>query len=146
LPRAGRLTVFDRSWYGRILVERVEGFALTDEWMRAYAEINEFEEQLVQHGTVLAKFWIQITKDEQYRRFKERETIAYKKWKLTDEDWRNRANWEAYELAVNEMVERTSTRQTPWVLIEGNDKNHARIKIIRTVCDRLRQRLAQTAS
>ncbi|HXP95512.1 MAG TPA: polyphosphate kinase [Telmatospirillum sp.] len=146
LPRAGRVTVFDRSWYGRILVERVEGFALTDEWMRAYAEINEFEEQLAQHGTVLAKFWIQISKDEQYRRFKERETIAYKKWKLTDEDWRNRANWEAYELAVNEMVERTSTRQAPWVLIEGNDKNHARIKIIRTVCDRLRERLAKDAT
>jgi polyphosphate kinase 2 (PPK2 family) len=146
LPRAGRVTVFDRSWYGRVLVERVEGFALTDEWMRAYAEINEFEEQLVQQGVVLAKFWIHITKEEQYRRFKERETIAYKKWKLTDEDWRNRANWEAYELAVHEMVERTSTRQTPWVLIEGNDKNHARIKILRTVCERLRHRLEQPAA
>lgn len=146
LPRAGRVTVFDRSWYGRVLVERVEGFALTDEWMRSYAEINEFEEQLVQQGVVLAKFWIHINKDEQYRRFKERETIAYKKWKLTDEDWRNRANWEAYELAVNEMVERTGTRQAPWVLIEGNDKNHARIKILRTVCERLRDRLAQAPS
>ncbi|PKU24321.1 polyphosphate kinase [Telmatospirillum siberiense] len=146
LPRAGRVTVFDRSWYGRVLVERVEGFALVDEWMRAYAEINEFEEQLAQHGTVLVKFWIHITKDEQYRRFKERETIAYKKWKLTDEDWRNRANWEAYELAVNEMVERTGTRQAPWVLVEGNDKNHARIKILRTVCERLRERLALTTA
>jgi polyphosphate kinase 2 (PPK2 family) len=144
LPRSGRVTVFDRSWYGRVLVERVEGFALTDEWMRAYAEINEFEEQLVQQGTVLAKFWIHITKDEQYRRFKERETISYKKWKLTDEDWRNRANWEAYDLAVNEMVERTSTHQAPWVLIEGNDKNHARIKILRSVCERLRHRLDQS--
>ncbi len=146
LPRSGRVTVFDRSWYGRVLVERVEGFALTDEWMRAYAEINEFEEQLIQQGVVLVKFWIHITKDEQYRRFKERETIAYKKWKLTDEDWRNRANWDAYELAVNEMVERTGTRQAPWALIEGNDKNHARIKILRTVCDRLRQRLGQAAA
>jgi polyphosphate kinase 2 (PPK2 family) len=114
--------------------------------MRAYAEINEFEEQLIGQGVVLAKFWIHITKDEQYRRFKERETIAYKKWKLTDEDWRNRANWEAYELAVNEMVERTGTHQAPWVLIEGNDKNHARIKILRTVCERLRQRLASATA
>lgn len=141
LPRAGRLTMFDRSWYGRVLVERVEGFALVDEWMRAYAEINEFEEQLVQRSAVLIKFWIHITKDEQYRRFKERETIAYKKWKLTDEDWRNRANWDAYELAVNEMVERTSTRHAPWVLVEGNDKNHARVKILRTICARLKERL-----
>lgn len=146
LPRAGRVTVFDRSWYGRILVERIEGFALVDEWMRAYAEINEFEEQLAQQGTVLVKFWIHITKEEQYRRFKERETITYKKWKLTDEDWRNRANWEAYELAVNEMVERTGTREAPWVLVEGNDKNYARIKILRTVCDRLRDRLSRTPS
>ncbi|MDR3435136.1 polyphosphate kinase [Telmatospirillum sp.] len=143
LPRAGRVTVFDRSWYGRVLVERIEGFAVADEWMRAYAEINDFEEQLVQHGAVLVKFWIHITKDEQYRRFKERETIAYKKWKLTDEDWRNRANWDAYVLAVNDMVERTSTRQAPWVLVEGNDKNYARLKILRTVCERLRLRLEQ---
>jgi polyphosphate kinase 2 (PPK2 family) len=146
LPRSGRVTVFDRSWYGRVLVERIEGFALTDEWMRAYAEINEFEEHLIQQGVVLVKFWIQITKEEQYRRFKERETIAYKKWKLTDEDWRNRANWEAYELAVHEMVERTSTRQAPWVLIEGNDKNHARIKILRTVCEQLRRHLTLSKS
>ncbi len=141
LPRAGRLMVFDRSWYGRVLVERVEGFALSDEWMRAFAEINHFEEQLINRGMVLAKFWIHITKAEQYRRFKERETIAYKQWKLTDEDWRNRAKWESYELAVNEMVERTSTFAAPWTLIEGNDKNFARIKIIQTVCDRIRQRL-----
>ena len=141
LPRAGRVTVFDRSWYGRVLVERIEGFATAEEWMRAYAEINDFEEQLVQHGTVLVKFWIHITKDEQYRRFKERETITYKKWKLTDEDWRNRAKWEEYEVAVNEMVERTSTTEAPWVLVEGNDKNFARIKVIRTVCERLKARL-----
>lgn len=141
LPRAGRVTVFDRSWYGRVLVERIEGFAVAEEWARAYAEINDFEEQLVEQGIVLIKFWIHIDKDEQYRRFKERETISYKKWKLTDEDWRNRANWDAYVLAVNEMVERTSTRQAPWVLVEGNDKNFARIKVLRTVCDRLRDRL-----
>lgn len=141
LPRAGRVTVFDRSWYGRVLVERIEGFATNEEWMRAYAEINDFEEQLVQEGTVLVKFWIHISKDEQYRRFKERETIAYKSWKLTDEDWRNRAKWDQYEQSVHEMVERTSTGHAPWVLVEGNDKNHARIKIIRTVCDHLRKRL-----
>ena len=142
LPRAGRLTAFDRSWYGRLLVERVEGFALPEEWTRAYAEINDFEEQLIQHGIVLCKFWIHITKDEQYRRFKQRETIPYKVWKLTDEDWRNRAKWDDYEIAVNEMVERTSTGEAPWVLVEGNDKNFARIKIIRTLCDSLRQRLS----
>ena len=141
LPRAGRLRVFDRSWYGRVLVERVEGFALPEEWMRAYAEINEFEELLVRHGTVLVKFWLHITKEEQYRRFKERETIPYKSWKLTDEDWRNRAKWDEYTVSVNEMVERTSTREAPWVLVEGNDKNFARVKIIQSVCDHLRQRL-----
>lgn len=141
LPRAGRVTVFDRTWYGRVLVERIEGFATAAEWMRAYAEINDFEEQLVQEGCVLVKFWVQITKDEQYRRFKERESIAYKKWKLTDEDWRNRAKWDQYEAAVHEMVERTSTGHAPWVLVEGNDKNYARIKILRTVCEHLRKRL-----
>jgi polyphosphate kinase 2 (PPK2 family) len=143
LPRAGRVTIFDRSWYGRVLVERIEGFAVADEWMRAYAEINDFEEQLVGQGSVLVKFWIHITREEQYRRFKERESIPYKQWKLTDEDWRNRANWDAYVQAVNDMVERTSTRQAPWVLVEGNDKNHARIKILNTVCERLRERLKQ---
>ncbi|MDK9721368.1 MAG: polyphosphate kinase [Rhodospirillales bacterium] len=143
IPRAGRLTIFDRSWYGRVLVERVEGFARTEEWQRAYSEINDFEEQIAQHGTVLAKFWVHITKDEQYRRFKERETIAYKKWKLTDEDWRNRAKWDDYEIAVNELVERTSTRHAPWILVEGNDKSFARVKIIQSVADLLKKRLAK---
>lgn len=143
IPRAGRLTVFDRSWYGRVLVERIEGFARDEEWQRAFSEINDFEEQITQHGTVLVKFWVHITKEEQYRRFKERETIAYKKWKLTDEDWRNRAQWEQYETAVNEMVERTSTRTAPWVLVEGNDKGYARVKIIQTVADQIKKRLAR---
>ncbi len=143
MPRAGRLTLFDRSWYGRVLVERVEGFARDEEWHRAFSEINDFEEQIAFHGTVLAKFWVHITKEEQYRRFKERETIAYKKWKLTDEDWRNRAKWDDYETAVNEMVERTSTRQAPWILVEGNDKNYARVKIIQSVADLLKKRLAK---
>ena len=109
--------------------------------MRAYSEINEFEEDLVSHGIVLAKFWLHITKDEQYRRFKERETVSYKKWKLTAEDWRNRAKWENYAAAVHEMVERTSTVSAPWTLVEGNDKNYARIKVIRATREALHRRL-----
>jgi len=138
LSRAGRLTIFDRSWYGRVLVERVEGFALREEWMRAYSEINEFEEQLVAHGTVLVKCWVHITFEEQLRRFKEREKTRHKQWKLTAEDWRNRGKWHDYEQAVNDMVERTSTRLAPWTLIEGNDKNFARLKVLRTIGDRMR--------
>ncbi|KAB2931422.1 MAG: polyphosphate:AMP phosphotransferase [Candidatus Contendobacter sp.] len=142
LPRAGRVTIYDRSWYGRVLVERIEGFARTREWQRAYAEINDFEAQLVERGIVLVKFWLHITPDEQLRRFKEREQIAYKAWKLTDEDWRNRERWGEYELAVNDLVERTSTRQAPWTLIEANDKRHARIEVLRTLCERLETALA----
>jgi polyphosphate:AMP phosphotransferase len=137
LARRGRVTIFDRSWYGRVLVERVEGFASEPEWMRAYAEINEFESQLVDHGIVVVKYWIHITKAEQLRRFKARETAAYKRWKLTDEDWRNRKQWDAYEHAVNDMVERTSTRQAPWTLVEANDKYFARLKVLETACARL---------
>ena len=137
LSRAGRVTIFDRSWYGRVLVERVEGFASEQEWKRAYSEIGDFEEQLVEHGTVVVKYWVHITKDEQLRRFKAREKERYKQWKLTDEDWRNRAKWADYERAVNEMVERTSTRLAPWTLIEGNDKYFARLKVIKTACDHL---------
>ena len=116
LPRAGRLTIFDRSWYGRVLVERVEGFAAEPEWRRAYSEINEFEDELVDHGIVLIKYWVHITQDEQLKRFKEREKAQYKQWKLTDEDWRNRQKWKDYEGAVNDMVEQTSTRVAPWTL------------------------------
>jgi AMP-polyphosphate phosphotransferase len=137
LSRAGRITLFDRSWYGRVLVERVERFATEEEWRRAYAEINEFEQQLTRHGTVLLKCWIHITKDEQFKRFKERETIPHKQWKLTEEDWRNRENWDAYELAANDLVEHTSTNAAPWVIVEGNDKAYARIRVITTLCDRL---------
>jgi polyphosphate:AMP phosphotransferase len=137
LSRAGRLTIFDRSWYGRVLVERVEGFASEPEWMRAYSEINEFEDELVDHGIVLIKYWVHITQDEQLRRFKEREKARYKQWKLTDEDWRNRAKWGDYERAVNDMVERTSTRVAPWTLVEGNDKYFARLKILKTACSRI---------
>jgi polyphosphate kinase 2 (PPK2 family) len=142
LTRAGRITIFDRSWfdrswYGRVLVERVEGFATEDEWKRAFAEINEFEEQLTDHGILLLKFWEHITKDEQLARFKAREETPHKRWKLTEEDWRNREKWDDYELAVNDIVEHTSTHTAPWVLIEGNDKRFARIKVINTFCDRL---------
>jgi len=137
LSRAGRVTVFDRSWYGRVLVERVEGFCSEEAWRRAYAEINDFEAQLAEHGTVLAKFWLHITPEEQLARFKSRETIDYKKWKLTDEDWRNREKTPAYEIAINDMVERTSTRLAPWTLVEANNKNYARVKVLTTVCDAL---------
>jgi len=143
LPRAGRVTIYDRSWYGRVLVERIEGFARTREWQRAYAEINDFEAQLAERGIVLLKFRLHITSDEQLRRFQEREQIAYKAWKLTDEDWRNRERWADYELAVNDMVERTSTRQAPWTLVAANDKRHARIEVLRTLCERLESALAQ---
>ncbi|HXE80345.1 MAG TPA: polyphosphate:AMP phosphotransferase [Vicinamibacterales bacterium] len=141
LPRAGRVTIFDRSWYGRVLVERVEGFAAREEWKRAYGEINQFEDQLVAHGIVLVKFWLHITPDEQLRRFKERQQSPLKNWKITDEDWRNRKRWAAYETAVNEMVERTSTLEAPWTLVEGNDKYFARIKVLKTVCERLKEAL-----
>jgi polyphosphate kinase 2 (PPK2 family) len=133
LPRAGRVTIFDRSWYGRVLVERVEGLTPVEVWTRAYGEINEFEDHLTADGIVLVKCWIHITHDEQLRRFEERAKSPQKSWKLGDEDWRNRDKWDAYELAVNEMVARTSTRRAPWTLVEGNDKNFARIKVLKTV-------------
>jgi polyphosphate:AMP phosphotransferase len=137
LARRGRVTIFDRSWYGRLLVERVEGFASEPEWTRASAEINQFESQLIAHGIVLVKFWIHITKDEQLRRFRARLKASYKRWKLTDEDWRNRKQWAAYERAANDMVERTSTGLAPWTLVEANDKYFARLKVLETVCQRL---------
>ena len=141
LARRGRVTIFDRSWYGRVLVERIEGFASEGEWTRAPFEINQFESQLVAHGIVLVKCWIHITRDEQLRRFRARARSAYKRWKLTDEDWRNRKQWAAYELAVNDMIERTSTSQAPWTLVEANDKRFARLKVLTTVCERLEDRL-----
>ena len=134
LSRAGRMTIFDRSWYGRVLVERVEGFAQEAEWKRAYAEINDFEDQLVRHGIVLCKFWFHISKEEQLARFKAREGTPYKRWKLTDEDWRNREKWDEYEEAVDDMIEHTSTMLAPWTLVEANDKRFARVKVLKTVC------------
>jgi polyphosphate:AMP phosphotransferase len=146
LPRAGRMTIFDRSWYGRVLVERVEGFASEDEYRRAYGDINRYEEQLIIHGILLVKFWIHITKDEQLRRFRDRKLVEYKRWKITGDDWRNRRRWDDYTLAVNEMVERTSTRIAPWTLVEGNDKNFARIKVLSTLADRMERRLRKKAT
>jgi len=143
LSRAGRITIFDRSWYGRVLVERIEGFASEPEWRRAFAEINDYEEQLTDHGIVLLKYWIHITEDEQLERFRLREQTPHKQWKLTDEDWRNREKWGDYELAVNDIVEHTSTHRAPWVLVEGNDKRFSRIKVIQTFCERLEAALAE---
>ncbi len=134
IPRAGSVTIYDRSWYGRVLVERVEGFAAEEEWQRAYAEINEFEEQLVEHGIVLVKVWIHLSREEQKRRFADREKKAHKRWKLTEEDWRNRERWTDYETAVHDMVARTSTPIAPWILVEGNDKRYARIRILDVLC------------
>jgi len=137
LSRTGRFMIFDRSWYGRVLVERVEGFATDLEWRRAYAEINAFEQQLVAYGIVLVKFWLHVSPEEQARRFQSRADFPYKRWKLTDEDWRNREKRGRYELAVNDMIERTSTPIAPWVLVEAEDKRYARIKVLKSVCESL---------
>jgi polyphosphate:AMP phosphotransferase len=136
-PRAGRMLIFDRSWYGRVLVERVEGFATTAEWMRAYDEIRNFEEMLMENGTPLCKFWLHIDPDEQLRRFEEREKTGYKKYKITEEDYRNRGKWRDYEMAANEMINRTDTTAAPWHIVPANDKRSARIQVLRTVCDAL---------
>jgi polyphosphate:AMP phosphotransferase len=141
LPRTGRVAIFDRSWYGRVLVERVEGFCDEDDWLRAYAEINDFEHQMADAGAVVIKFWLQISDEEQLERFKERQDTEFKRFKITDEDWRNREKWEAYVSAVCDMVDRTSTGLAPWTLVEANDKKYARVKVLKTVCERLEQAL-----
>ena len=135
LPRRGRLTVFDRSWYGRVLVERVEGFCSEYDWLRAYNEINEFEAQLVDSDMVVVKYWLSISADEQLKRFEAREKTGFKRYKITDEDWRNRERWADYEQAVCDMVDRTSTEQAPWTLVAANSKYHARIQVLKTLCD-----------
>ena len=139
IPRAGKMLIFDRSWYGRVLVERVEGLAAEAEWQRAYSEINAFEQELVEANTVLLKFWLHVDPDEQLRRFQERERTAYKKYKITDEDYRNRGQWDAYVAAVHEMVERTSTPDAPWHLVPANDKRFARVQVLETISDALKQ-------
>jgi len=141
VPRKGRFTIYDRSWYGRVLVERIEGFCAEADWMRAYAEINDFEEQLARAGAVICKFWLQISKDEQLRRFKEREKTRFKRFKITAEDWRNRDKWDAYQEAGSDMIERTSTAHAPWTLVEANDKYHARVKVLETVVRALEEAL-----
>lgn len=137
MPRRGRLTIFDRSWYGRVLVERVEGFCSKADWMRAYSEINDFEAQLARHDIVVVKFWLAISKEEQLKRFNEREQVGFKRFKITEEDWRNREKWADYEMAVCDMVDRTSTEIAPWTLVEANDKQFARIKILQTLCKKI---------
>jgi len=137
VPGMGGMALFDRSWYGRVLVERVEGFAREPEWRRAYQEINDFEEQLVEHGVVLLKLWLHISPEEQLRRFEERKQVERKQHKITEEDWRNRDKWSAYAEAVEEMIARTSTAYAPWTLVPGNDKKHARVQVLELFCERL---------
>jgi len=141
LPRKGRVTIYDRTWFGRVLVERIEGFCTEADWMRAYGEINDFEEQLARANTVLCKFWMQISKDEQLRRFRERERMRFKRFKITDEDWRNRKKWDLYQSAAADMIEHTSTDIAPWTLVESNDKKFARVKVLKTICKRIEQAL-----
>lgn len=143
LPRRGRVTIFDRSWYGRVLVERVESFCSAYDWMRAYGEISDFEEQMINSNTILFKFWLSISNEEQLRRFEERQSTGFKRFKITDEDWRNREKWSAYEQAVCDMVDRTSNTHAPWTLVEANDKYYARIKILKTLCERLEMQLKE---
>lgn len=134
IPLAGYVSIYDRSWYGRVLVERVEKFAKEEEWRRAFNEINHFEEQLCEHGIVLVKFWIHLSKDEQLRRFEEREKTPWKMHKITDEDWQNREKWDDYREAVNDMMIHTSTEYAPWTIIPGNDKKKARVEVLKTLC------------
>ncbi len=137
LPEAGQIAVFDRSWYGRVMVERIEGFCTEAEWKRAFREINQFERQLIDFGTILFKFWMQISKDEQLQRFESRASDKLKSWKLTDEDWRNRQKWDLYEEAVNDMLLKTSTVSAPWTVVEANSKGYARVKVLKTLVDKL---------
>lgn len=141
VPKAGHMAIFDRTWYGRVLVERIEGFAKKAEWKRAYREINDMEEQFTNAGCIVLKFWMHVDRDEQERRFHERENIPEKQWKITEEDWRNRARWDDYEEAVDEMIVRTSTEQAPWIVVEANSKYYARIKVLETVVEALEKRL-----
>ena len=143
MPKAGHVAIFDRTWYGRVMVERIEGFCTKEEWQRAYKEINDMEKDLYDAGAIVIKFWMHIDKDEQERRFKERQQNPEKQWKITDEDWRNREKWEQYEDAVNEMLLRTSTDYAPWVVVEGNDKYYARVKVLKTVVDAIEERLKE---
>jgi AMP-polyphosphate phosphotransferase len=141
LPEAGQIAIFDRSWYGRVMVERIEGFCQETEWMRAFREINQFERQLTDFGTILFKFWIHISKEEQLKRFQDRAADKLRSWKLTDEDWRNREKWESYGTAVDDMLLKTSTLHAPWTVVEGNSKYYSRVKVLKTVVKTLSQEL-----
>ena len=145
LPKRGHIVLFDRTWYGRVMVERLEGFCKENDWQRAYTEINEFEKQLTDWGAVILKFWVQIDKDTQLARFQERQQNPDKQWKITDEDWRNREKWDQYEVAVNEMLQKTSTTYAPWHIIESNCKYYARIKTLRLLTETLEAALDQAA-
>jgi polyphosphate:AMP phosphotransferase len=137
-PRLGGIAIFDRSWYGRVLVERVEGYCSVADWMRAYSEINQFEEQLAEGGAIIVKFWLQISKAEQLKRFRARAHTSFKRFKITSDDWRNRKKWNDYERAICDMVDRTSTEIAPWTLVEAEDKRFARVKVLSTINDRLK--------
>jgi polyphosphate:AMP phosphotransferase len=141
LPRRSHIAIFDRSWYGRVLVERVEGFCSEADWRRAYSEINDFESELASAGTIVIKFWLAIDKDEQTQRFKAREETDYKQYKITDEDWRNREKWDEYADAVCDMIDHTGTSEAPWVLVEANDKFYARVKVLKTLCEQIEKNL-----
>ncbi len=141
VPRRGGITIFDRSWYGRVLVERVEKLCAEADWTRGYEEINQFEEQMSRFGVIVVKFWLQISKEEQLRRFRERERTPFKQFKITPDDWRNRKKWNDYERAVCDMVDRTSTELAPWTLVEAEDKGYARVKVLKTIADRLEHAL-----
>lgn len=141
VPKKGHVAVYDRTWYGRVMVERIEGFCTKKEWQRAFKEINDMEAQFVQSGAIVLKFWMQIDKEEQRKRFEERQKNPEKQWKITEEDWRNRDKWDAYEEAVNEMLIRTSTPEAPWVIVEGNCKYYARIKVLEAVIEAIEKRL-----
>ena len=141
MPEAGQIAIFDRSWYGRVMVERIENFCNEAEWKRAYREINQFERQLVDYGTILFKFWLHVSEEEQLHRFEARASDRLRSWKLTDEDWRNREKWPLYAAAIEEMILKTSTISAPWTIVEGNSKMYARIKILKTLVDKLSKEL-----
>ena len=141
LPKAGHIAIFDRSWYGRVMVERIEGFCAENDWQRAYNEINEFEAELADWGAVILKFWVHIDKDTQLARFKARQECPEKQWKITDEDWRNREKWDGYEQAVDEMLQKTSTEYAPWHILQSVDKKYARVQALELLVNALEKAL-----
>lgn len=143
MPKRGHFSIYDRTWYGRVMVEPIEGFCTADDYRRAFREINDFERQLTDFGAVALKFWMNISMDEQEKRFKERENDPDKQWKITDEDWRNREKWDAYVVAVDRMLLKTSTENAPWIVVEGNDKYYARIKVLKTVIGAIEKKIAE---